>query len=144
MPVNTDMLRQHVDVGEACVLKMYLDSKGVWTIGWGHNLRDVPISQRAADMIREDDIANAVADLLRVYPWVATELDDVRATAFAELSFNMGIARLQEFAPTIRHIRAHEWEDVATHLRNTQWYRDVKATRAERIIKMFLTGVDQL
>jgi len=119
--------------------KMYHDSKGIQTIGIGHNLRDRPISDRAVDLIFEDDLNDHVADLFRVFPW-AEDLDEVRQAAAIDLVFNMGINTLSTFHNTMAAFAAGNWEATALGLENSKWYSQV-ATRAPRIVKMIRTGL---
>jgi lysozyme len=61
-------LRAQLYVDEGLRLKPYRDTVGHLTIGIGHNLDAKPISNRAADVILEDDIADVLKDLDRAIP----------------------------------------------------------------------------
>ena len=54
---------------EGVVLSLYRCPAGFQTIGVGHNLDAKPISERAALVILEDDIADVIADLDLRLPW---------------------------------------------------------------------------
>jgi lysozyme len=127
---------------EGLRLKMYRDSVGVWTIGWGHNLEARPISRRAAQVILEDDLADVEDELLAAFPWV-TELDPVRQAAVFDMCFNMGAETLQEFNAepngSLPRIRRGEFLEAGAQLRRTLWYRQT-GLRAENVILMIETG----
>jgi lysozyme len=65
-----DILKVQLAVDEGRKAKMYLDTVGKWTIGVGHNLSDKPISQRAIDVIFEDDIGDAERGRAGTVPFV--------------------------------------------------------------------------
>ena len=137
--MNVEKIRALLTLHEGRRNKMYLDSRGIQTIGIGHNLRDRTISDRAVDLIFEDDLDEHVADLFRVFPW-AKDLDEVRQAAAIDLVFNMGIQTLSTFKNTMAAFRVGNWEATALGLENSRWYTQV-ATRAPRIVKMIRTGM---
>ena len=60
----TELIAKH----EGKKLEMYMDTVGVPTIGYGHNLQ-TPISEKAAMQILEDDVKVAVAELDENMMW---------------------------------------------------------------------------
>ena len=56
--VFLDELRRQVIRDEGWRNRMYLDSLGIPSIGVGHNLRDVPISDAAVEQIFADDLTD--------------------------------------------------------------------------------------
>lgn len=124
---------------EALRLRLYRDTKGKWTIGWGHNIQDKGIRLEVAELMLRLDMEETVADLDRALPWWRG-LDVVRRAALFELCFNMGLPSLQSFRNTLPAMQRADWTAVARGLRASKWYRDVKAGRGERVIAMFVTG----
>ena len=135
----TENEKRLTELNEGRSSKIYTDTVGKTTVGVGHNLSDLGVSEAVIDLMLSEDHERARTDLLRVYPW-ATELDPVRLAAFIDLSFNLGIAKLSRFRNTIAAIKAKEWISVGKHLRQSLWYQQV-GKRGPRIIKMFETGV---
>ena len=57
-----------------------------------------------------------------------------------DLVFVLGETKLRRFfQPTLAHINAGEWEDVAQHLEHTQWYKDV-TRRGPRVVGYIRKG----
>ena len=137
--MNVKKIRALLELHEGRRNQMYQDSRGIQTIGIGHNLRDRPISDRAVDLIFEDDLNDHVADLFRAFPWTEN-LDEVRQAAAIDLAFNMGIQTLSTFKNTMAAFKSGNWEATALGLENSKWYTQV-ATRAPRIVRMIRTGL---
>lgn len=137
--MNLEKIRALLTLHEGKRNKMYRDSRGIETIGIGHNLRDRPISDRAVNVIFEDDLNDHAGELFREFPWAA-ELDEVRQAALIDLAFNMGIPTLRTFKNTLAAFRAGVWEAAALGLEQSAWYQQVK-TRAPRVVAMVRTGV---
>lgn len=124
------------DEGER--LKMYADSRGIPTIGIGHNLRDKAISQRASQTIFEDDLADVDRELSAALPWV-TNLDDARRGVLRNMAFNLGVAGLLAFRQTLALIQAGKYEDAAKEMLKSAWAEEV-GPRAQRLSLQMKTG----
>ncbi len=118
--------------------KVYKDTKGIATLGVGHNIRDVPISDKVIDLILEEDIDNHLEELCRTYPWFE-DMDDVRQGALLDLFMNMGGPVIAQFKNTLAAMRVGNWEAAALGLENSAWFTQV-GTRGPRIVKMFRDG----
>ena len=145
-------LRLHLIESEGYREKPYVDSKGIPTIGVGHNLRARPLegeylayyranNSLSRDLVLrllDDDIAIAERDAERLFPdiWTYTE---GRQVGLVDLLFNMGYATMLQFKPTIAHVRAQEWEDVAKHLEGSKWYKDV-GRRGPKVVRLLRFG----
>lgn len=132
------MFESFVKERESLRLRMYRDTVGFLTIGWGHNLDANPITERAAQVIVEDDIDVAKRELVRHLPWV-TRLDPVRQFVLTDMSFNMGMPTLLNFKNTLGYIERGEFERAAQGMRHSLWYRQT-GNRAKILVRMMETG----
>src|SRR3990172_10044326 len=126
-----DILKSQLSIDEGYRNRMYLDSKGIWTIGIGHNLRDKPLSARAIQVIFEDDMADAEADARKLIKSF-DRLNDVRKSVVINMSFNMGYDVLSQFRQTIAAIDADDYVTAAAHMLHSAWAGQVGA-RAQRL-----------
>lgn len=142
MTFDLDRISRRLTLAEGKRNLMYSDSKGIPTVGVGHNMRS-PISDAAVAQILADDIAVHVAELDEHLPWWR-QLDPVRQEVMIELMFNMGwgagLRGLSTFKNTLEAIRAGQWEMAASGLQNSKWARDVKS-RAGVVCSALETGV---
>ena len=138
-------LRTNIQAAEGCRLAAYLDSVGVWTIGYGHTPAKMGqvCSQAMADAWLDADIATAKALALKLPE--ATNLDPVRLDALTELIFNLGPNKWRLFAKTRAAIADGAWADAKANLLNSLWAKQVGVTRSTRIADMLLIGtVDKI
>jgi lysozyme len=129
-------LRADLMVDEGDRLRPYKDSRGFVSIGIGRNLSTEGISQAEASYLLANDIAGHTADLDRAFPWWRG-LDEPRGRVLANLCFNLGIAKLQEFGGFLDRLRAHDYPGAANDLKTTAWYAEV-GTRGPRMIQRLL------
>jgi lysozyme len=132
--MNRELLMKELVHDEGCRLHMYKDSLGVETIGIGHNLRDVPISERAAGVIFEDDLRNVEDALDRELPWWRS-LSEERQRVVANMAFNLGVLGLLEFKRTLRAMEIGDYKAAAVGMLSSRWASQV-GDRAVRLAKL--------
>jgi lysozyme len=152
-PSVRDLLYKHLKWGEGYSEVAYPDSKGIPTIGIGHNLRARPLvgkwlayykqnNRLSKDLILELldlDTATAISDAYKLFPNIEGNSDN-RQVALIDLSYVLGYTKLHDtFGPTVAHINEGNWPEVVKHLEGTQWYKDVKR-RGVRVCAYLLDG----
>jgi lysozyme len=137
-----DALTSNLRDSEALRLKMYKDTVGKLTIGWGHNIEDKGISRATADFILEEDIKDAYNDLITALPWVLTR--DFRVLLVLwDMSFNMGIGSasgghgLLSFTRTLDLIFNARYSEAAVNMLKSKWASQVghRAIELSNILK---------
>lgn len=112
--------------------------QGYLTVGVGHNLDAKPLSPKVIDLILEEDIADAMADLDRRLPWWS-KLDPVRQSVLVDMTFNMGINKLLGFVNTLRMVQSGDYLGASKGMMNSLWAKQV-GRRAEELARMMRTG----
>lgn len=128
---------------------------GKWTVGYGRNIEDNPlstaelvavlranpISKEIAELLLENSLRRAEAQL-SVYPWYSI-LDDVRKGVLIDLCYNMGIKSLLGFKRMISALEKDDYETAARELKNSDWFRfDVAKSRSVPLIAAMRFGVE--
>jgi len=109
---------------EGLKLTPYRDTKGLLTIGYGHNLDDKPISKSAAEFILNDDISDAAQDLFNHYPDYAA-LSEPRQCALIDMTFNMGINKVKTFYKMHQAIKEYDFKRAAFEILDSKYHLDV-------------------
>jgi lysozyme len=150
--MTTPHLFDDLTQDEGLRLKAYKDSRGIWTIGIGHNLQadpsmmsmlqhliDVGITMDQARTLFEHDVKTAELGLDLHIPWWR-KMDDERQDALVNLTFNLGVAKLLTWHHTLAFLQSGNYSGAGTELRGTEpWHSQVGA-RAERIASQIYTG----
>lgn len=118
--------------------RMYLDSEGVPTIGIGHNLRDRAISERAIQVIFEDDLAEIAAEVRARIPVYET-LSEARRGVLLNMAFTLGVGGLLGFPKMFAALEARDWERAADEMLDSKWARQV-GDRAQRLARQMRTN----
>jgi lysozyme len=124
-----------IAVDEGLRFKPYKCTAGKLTIGYGHNLDDLGISQRVADLLLKEDAEIADIACYKIFGEQYENWSENRRLGWLNLAFNLGHGRLLQFRNTIRAARIEDWPEVEKGLRASLWFKQV-GKRAERVIKM--------
>lgn len=142
--INSDL--DLVKFHEGCTLTAKPDAKGMWAIGWGHDIGapqdgvEAPTcSQDQADNWLDGDIALARerAKVAVGSAWDA--LDDVRKAVFTDMAYEIGGAGLREFVQMIESTRGQRYAEAAQHGLQSLWAKEVPA-RARMDMDMLASG----
>lgn len=146
-PDNIARLVEDLRRDEGVRYTPYADTKGIPTVGVGHNLQacplpsgwTYPLSDDQVNTLLERDLANVFSDLNRDLPWWV-DLNDVRQRVICNMQFNLGSTKLAGFINTLAAMRQGRYADAAAGMLNSAWATQVGA-RATRLAKMMKEGV---
>ena len=136
--MNIELMKKELIRDEGLRLKPYRCPAGKLTIGVGRNLDDTGITELEAETLLAYDIERFSYQLDRTISWWR-QLDEVRQRVILNMAFNMGTAKLMEFAITLANVRAGRYKEAAAGMRNSRWAKQVGA-RAERLAVMMEKG----
>ena len=132
--MNLETLGKRLAIEEGDRLVAYLDTKGILTVGRGHNCIARPvdgvnqpgdtITPEQDDALFADDVKDACVQLDNHLPWWSA-LDDDRQNVMLDMCFNMGIATLLTFNHTLAHIEAGEYDEAADGMAQSRWAKQV-------------------
>lgn len=145
-PENEAKLIAELRFDEGVRRAPYRDTKGIPTVGVGHNLQSsplpsgwaYPLTDAQIDTLLHGDLQNVYGDLTRALPWW-TDLNDVRQRVICNMCFNLGMSKLAGFSNTLAAMRQGRWVDAAAGMLNSAWASQVGA-RAQRLAQMMRTG----
>ena len=127
----TNLIAKH----EGKMLTMYMDTVGVPTIGYGHNLQE-PISEAAALQILSDDVAIAVNELDDRMDWWR-DLPHAAQLVLASMVFNLGWPRFSRFKKMIAALEDRDYDRAALEMEDSLWFQQIKS-RGDELKQMML------
>lgn len=145
-------IRESLEIHEGRRSKVYKCTAGKRTIGVGHNIdaKGLPddieeylhetgrITDEMIDTLLDQDIADATADAIRLYPNLIA-FSDQRQVALIDFVFNVGYRTAQTFKNTNLAINQKRWDDAADMLLQSKYAKQV-GKRAEDIAEWLREG----
>lgn len=116
--------------GEGLMLTVYKDTVGKQTIGWGRNLEDKGLSHSEANLLLNNDVAEAFEKLSSEFGFF-DNLSDYRKAVLADMYHNLGLAGLMKFQKMLKAIRNGDFDEAAEQIKDSQYWSQV-GDRAKR------------
>lgn len=146
-PDNEILLRVELRLDEGVRYVPYADTKGISTVGVGHNLQSsplpagwvYPLTDAQVGTLLDGDLQSVYTDLDRDLPWWR-DLNDARQRVICNMCFNLGIDRLRGFKNTLAAMRQGRYADAAAGMLNSAWATQV-GDRAQRLADRMTKGV---
>ena len=135
--LTPDPLDLLLEQQEAFSARVYRDSRGFLTVGFGTNL-EVGISRRQALallILAREEFDRALGAL----PWYAA-LDGVRRRVILDMAYNLGVTGVCGFHQMIAAIEARDFAAAKAHMLASDWARQV-GHRAVILAEIMETGV---
>lgn len=145
IPENMKKLRDMLQRHEGLRLVPYQDTRGIWTMGWGHNVQahgePIPsiISFHDAEWLFEQDFAVACSGVEVLLHSMGITVDDVRFSALVDLCFNMGINGVKTFKKMLANLQTAKYSEASIELLNSKYATQV-GKRADELAHMLSTG----
>lgn len=157
---NIETIRKYITFNEGKKNKVYLDTKGIPTIGVGFNLQrgDAPakittlglsyndvlsgkqlLTDDQIDTLLDADILEAINNTAKKLFPDFDNIDPDRQVILVDLSFNLGISTFSKFINTIAAVNSKNWETAANELKNSSWYNQV-GNRGVRNVETMRSG----
>lgn len=126
--------------------KPYIDTRGINTVGVGHNLVasplptgwTYPLNDNQVNQLLNHDLQVVFAGLDLNIPWWRN-LDEVRQRVVANMAFNLGIRGLMGFKNTLAAMQSKNYAAASAGMRNSAWFSQV-GQRAVRLCSAMQTG----
>ena len=117
----------------------YLDTKKIWTAGYGYNLVANPLKLPAAKIaeIKKHGVGEVEARkyLFQMLELVEHELSGkldwwsrlnaARQAVFLDMAYNMGVNGLLDFKNTLACAKTRDFQGAAREMLNSKWSKDV-------------------
>jgi len=137
--MNIERLINCIKLDEGFSPVAYWDNEQ-WSVGYGCRGKEGDvITETQADILLNDEILEAMKDFIDIYSDCQDNINDVRAEALVNMTFNLGKTKMLKFRKMNAAIRRNEWMEAANQARYSIWYGQV-GRRSARIVKELATG----
>ncbi len=103
--------------------RMYEDSVGVKTIGYGFNLEQIELPKPVAELWLAFEIEKHQKELEQFH-WYNT-LDPIRQDVLLDMHYNLGHSRFKQFKKMIAALENKKYDDAAKEMLDSKWAKQV-------------------
>ena len=134
-PPETDA-ENDIEAAEGLRLTPYTGPGGAVHIGYGRNLTNKGITQTEAEMLFENDLAEAQADLSgNIFAMEWSGLPDEIKPVLINMRYQLGPGGFRKFGNMIAAVRIQDWTKIAAEMRDSIWAEQTPR-RARLLIKI--------
>ena len=111
-----DSIKQH----EGYVKRVYKDSLGIDTIGYGFAIKDLELDQDICDMILDrklKDLEKMVNSKFNWYRYMPPEIKNV----VIEMCYQLGVTGFSNFRKTITFLQNKQFHDASVEMLDSRW-----------------------
>ena len=129
-----DSIKQH----EGYRSKVYDDSLGIPTIGYGFAIKDLELDQDICDLILErkvKDLKDRIKKKFSWYKYMPPTIKDI----VVEMCYQLGLYGFSCFKKTISYLQNKEWEKASVEMLDSRWA--VQTPRRARELSEIVKGV---
>ena len=130
-----NLLKKH----EGLSLTLYQCPSGKQTIGYGHNIEDLGISEEVAELLLEQDTMIAYKQVKNAVKCF-DNLDEARQYVLIDMCFNMGLSKLMQFKKMLRALDLGDYKTAAKEMLDSKWAKQVKS-RANYLACVMQSGI---
>lgn len=132
----SDELKEAVKLSEGYRARVYKDTLGIDTIGYGFAIKDLELDEDICDMILDKKLNKLIKDVDNKFLFmddIAVEAQDV----VYEMCYQLGINGFSKFKKTIAYLRDENYKMAAIEMLDSRWAKQTpnRAKRLSNIIK---------
>lgn len=102
--------------------RVYKDTLGFDTIGYGCAIKNLVLDEDIAGLILERKMIVLIMDVYSRFPWIAMQSSIVQEVVI-EMSFQLGVKGVSKFKMTLRHLQDDEYKMAAEEMLDSKWAR---------------------
>lgn len=118
--------------------KVYDDSLGIPTIGYGFAIKDLELDQDICDLILErkvKDLKDRIKKKFSWYRYMPPTIKDI----VVEMCYQLGVYGFSCFKKTISYLQNKEWEKASVEMLDSRWA--IQTPRRARELSEIVKGV---
>ena len=132
----SDELKEAVKLSEGYRARVYKDTLGIDTIGYGFAIKDLELDEDICDMILDKKLNKLIKDVDNKFLFmddIAVEAQDV----VYEMCYQLGINGFSKFKKTIAYLRDENYKMAAIEMLDSRWAKQTpnRSKRLSNIIK---------
>ena len=119
-----DQIKQH----EGFSSKVYVDTEGYSTIGYGFAIKDLELDEDIAEEILARNLTKLISRVRKTFDWYDSMPEEIQDVVI-NMCYNLGIKGYSKFKKHIKYLKEHNWELASDEMLDSLWAKQVK-TRA--------------
>lgn len=118
--MNIKRFIKDLKVHEGFRAKVYKDTLGIDTIGYGFAIKDLVLDESIAAIILEQKVAEFSMKMYNRFPWLLKKPAAVQEICM-NMAYQMGVSGFSKFKKTINYIKDDEFIMASEEMLDSRW-----------------------
>ena len=126
---NLDEIVEEIALAEGWRSRVYLDSLGKETIGFGFLVKELNLTKEEGMMILKRYVNERIESISKTQKWVLDMPPEIQKV-FVSMVYQMGLNGVLSFKKMIAHMKDSNWRMASVEMLDSKWARSDSPKRA--------------
>ncbi len=128
--MNIDTITSSLKRHEGYRARVYDDSLGIPTIGYGFAIKDLVLSESISSLILKDKVSVLVSQVMDKFPWLEHSPENIQSV-IVEMCYQLGVTGVSHFKNTLKAMEERRWSDAANGMLDSKWAKQTPSRAKE-------------
>ena len=115
-----DGLIDRLKISEGFRDRVYKDTLGIDTIGFGFAIKDLVLSEEISEQILREKVEFLITAMNGKFDWFKEMPPEVQSVCL-EMAYQLGVYGFSKFKKTIHHMKEKEFKHAADEMLDSRW-----------------------
>ncbi|ODS29849.1 MAG: hypothetical protein SCARUB_05049 [Candidatus Scalindua rubra] len=118
--MNIDEIIKSIKNNEGFRSRVYKDSLGFDTIGYGFAIKNLELSESISDILLKQKLLMLIINIHERFQWFRKMPDKIQGVV-VEMCYQLGITGFSKFRKTIAYLANKRWKEASKEMMNSRW-----------------------
>ena len=115
-----DGLIERLKISEGFRDRVYKDTLGIDTIGFGFAIKDLVLSEEISEIILKEKVEALIVRIKNKFDWFDEMPPEIQSVC-VEVSYQLGLYGFSKFKKTLAHLKEKEFKHAADEMLDSLW-----------------------
>ena len=115
-----DGLIERLKISEGFRDRVYKDTLGIDTIGFGFAIKDLVLSEEISEIILKEKVEALIVRIKNKFDWFDEMPPEIQSVV-TECCYELGVNGFSKFKKTIAHLKEKEFKPAADEMLDSRW-----------------------
>ena len=128
-------LLKSIKINEGFKPRVYKDTLGIDTIGYGFAIKDLHLDEDLSEEILKRKVNKLIKRIYKTFDWFINMPEDVQEVV-VEMCYQMGVSGFSKFKKTIKLLSEKQFTDASTEMLDSLWAKQtpIRALKLSNIV----------
>lgn len=116
----SDELLESIKKNEGFRSRVYKDSLGFDTIGYGFAIKDLDLDENISEQVLIQKLVKLLKSCHKKFPWLDEQPEEVKDVIY-EMCYQLGVTGVSKFKKTLTYIKEKDYNTASVEMLDSVW-----------------------